>query len=219
MGMSCGPSGDICVFDDLLEACSSLADGAPCTVLGLPPDKCVHGVCQASRCGDGRVTGTEACDGAQLGGKTCLDFGDVNPEGLRCTAACSFDVTGCSGYCGDGIKQSSEECDGTQFGGATCITEGFYGGTILCTTDCKISLASCSGRCGDGIQQFSEDCDGNDLGGATCASRGFLGPAVQPLLCTSACSFDPSSCTCGGILCAQNTQQCVLVDNHPTCSP
>lgn len=123
--------------------------------------------------------------------------------------------------CGDGIKQSNEQCDGSDFGGKTCITEGFYSGTMFCTADCKISLVGCTGRCGDGVRNgFTELCDGNDLGSEpTCAARGFLGPAVTPLQCTPQCSFDPSSCNCGSVMCVRNTQQCVLVDNTPTCMP
>lgn len=47
-------------------------------------------------CGDGSKGGAEACDGADLGGQTCLGLGF--PGGtLACTAVCAFDVSGCQG--------------------------------------------------------------------------------------------------------------------------
>ncbi len=45
-------------------------------------------------CGDGRIQGSEECDGSELGSKTCADFGF--PEGeLRCDAACRLDAAAC----------------------------------------------------------------------------------------------------------------------------
>lgn len=47
-------------------------------------------------CGDGEIGGDEVCDGAELGGKTCVDAGDGFIGGvLACGADCSFDVSGC----------------------------------------------------------------------------------------------------------------------------
>jgi hypothetical protein len=210
-----------CVDEALATACSRQHDGDGCTVSTFGNGTCKAGLCIVGICGDGAINAVDACDGQDLGGKTCLDFGSSYPEGLKCAADCSFDTSGCKGYCGDGMKQSNEECDGKQFGGKTCITEGFYGGKLVCTVDCKINLGSCTGRCGDGIRNsFTEQCDGADLGSAatnTCEARGFHG-AVQPLLCTSTCSFDPSSCSCGGVQCA-HTEQCALIDNIYSCVP
>lgn len=131
------------------------------------------------------------------------------------------------GACGDGHKGTQEQCDGSDFGGSTCTdfsppgtANKFYaGGAPACTADCMVNVATCTGGwCGDAHRQFSEECDGNDLGGTTCASLGFPGP-VKPLQCTSACSFDPSSCNCGSARCVQNTELCKLVNSVPTCVP
>jgi hypothetical protein len=165
-----------------------------------------------------------ACFHPTYGHPKCGPKGEC-PSGLTCSALqiCENGQGGPSdaGLCGDGIKQSNEDCDGSDFGGKTCITQGFYRGTIACTADCKISLGGCIGRCGDGVvNSSSEQCDGTDLGSEpTCAARGFLGSAVAPLQCTPQCSFDPSSCNCGIVKCAPTTQQCVLVDSNPTCTP
>ncbi len=51
-----------------------------------------------STCGDGVRDGTEACDGADLGGATCASvFGTTAPIGpLACRADCTLDVSGCT---------------------------------------------------------------------------------------------------------------------------
>ena len=83
---ACGPGG----------ACPS---GLQCSAQGVcesgsdahPPDS-GPGVC-----GDGVASGVEACDGADLRGKTCLDFGSSSSDGLTCTVDCSFNIGGCHG--------------------------------------------------------------------------------------------------------------------------
>jgi hypothetical protein len=206
-----------CVDQSVVFACTLHADGASCTLPTIGTGTCQTGMCIVGTCGDGVVNAIDACDGRDLGGKTCLDFGSTDKAGLKCKADCSFDPSGCTAYCGDGIKHSAEECDGKDLGGKTCITEGFYGGKPVCTSDCKLNLGGCKGRCGDGLRNsFTEECDGTDFGTTTCALRGYLG-AVAPLICSATCSFDPMSCTCGGELCAPNTQQCVLSDEIYSC--
>ena len=45
-------------------------------------------------CGNGVMEGGELCDGAQLGGQTCMGLGyDVGP--LACTGSCTFDASMC----------------------------------------------------------------------------------------------------------------------------
>lgn len=45
-------------------------------------------------CGDGIRNGTEQCDGAQLGGMTCITLG-FDQGTLACTASCTLDTSGC----------------------------------------------------------------------------------------------------------------------------
>src|SRR5690606_32347581 len=58
----------------------------------------------AGVCGDGGAEGDEACDGADLGGKTCGDLG-FQYGALGCAADCTADASKCtdSAACGDGI--------------------------------------------------------------------------------------------------------------------
>jgi hypothetical protein len=208
--------GGMCVDEVLVSACARVAEGMPCSLPEIGVGTCQQSLCLVGTCGDGVINAIDACDGNDLGGKTCMDFGSPYPEGLKCAADCSFDTSGCNGFCGDNVKQSNEQCDSEDFGGASCVTLGFQMGDLVCTSDCQINSSGCTGKCGDGIKNGFEPCDGMDFGGSTCALRGYLG-AVQPLTCTAKCSFDPVSCTCGGQLCTPTKQTCVLQDGIYTC--
>jgi len=205
-----------CVDQAIVTACGRLQEGDACTLPEIGTGTCQAGLCLIGTCGDGVINAIDACDGADFGGKTCLDFGSSDAAGLKCTADCSLDPSGCTAFCGDGTKNSSEQCDGKDFGGKTCISQGFYGGSLACTNTCEINTGSCIGMCGDGVKNGLEQCDGTDFGGTSCETRGFHG-TVSPLLCDAACGLDASSCTCGGALCVRNTQKCALVDGIPTC--
>ena len=190
-------SANKCIDSDLVVACNGLPDGAPCTVPGLPPSTCMGGVCQASRCGDGRITGAEQCDGSLLQGATCLTEGFYNPDGLACGSDCKYDTSSCVGKCGDGIKNGPELCDGSDLGTATCFDVGYYAAPGLkCKADCTFDSSSCTGgHCGDGIINGLEECDGTAMGSATCAKLGFAG-SLSALSCSSSCTFSASSCLC-----------------------
>ncbi len=88
---------------------------------------------QQSVCGNNIKEGTEVCDGNQLDGKTCKDFG-FGSGTLKCAQDCkSFDFnSGCSmapsGECGNKIQEGAETCDdGNKLNGdgcsSTCQTE------------------------------------------------------------------------------------------------
>jgi hypothetical protein len=231
MGTSCGPSGDTCVYSDLLEACSGLTDGMPCTVPGLPSNQCIAGVCQASSCGDGRITGAEECEGTSLAGKTCQSFGFYNPDGLACHD-CKFDKTRCTGTCGDGIKNGPEQCDPgnpvtaapADLGKATCLTAGYYkpDGPLACKPDCTFDTTKCQGgRCGDGIINGPEQCDGTTLltmpsgKPADCTGLGFQG-ATTSLKCSKTCRYTATSCACTTAgRCPAKTHRCECSKTGP----
>jgi len=209
-GMTCSPSGEQCVDIDLVDACRGNDDGQSCNVPGLPPATCLAGICQASRCGDDRVTGAEECDGNALNARTCQTLGFYDKPGLQCTADCRYDASQCVGRCGDGIKNGREQCDGADLGGATCFTAGFYKAPgLACKADCTFDVQACSGgRCGDSLINGLEQCDSMNFNNKTCASLGFLG-AMSGLSCSSRCTYTTQSCLCAtGIRCKAKTQRC-----------
>lgn len=217
IGRACGRPGH-CVDEQVVSNCVGLAEGATCTVPEVGSGTCQSGLCLIGRCGDGAINAIDACDGAELGGKTCLDFGSTDPAGLGCTADCDYDTTGCVAYCGDGHRDEAEACDGEDFDGATCVDLGYYTGALLCNSDCTFNAGGCAGSCGDGDQNGFEQCDGLDFGTTTCASLGYLGD-VAPMTCTSECAIFGGSCTCGGVLCTPNTQTCVANGPIHSCEP
>jgi hypothetical protein len=217
-GMSCAPTGVSCIDSDLVDACHGGADGQACNVPGLSPGTCLGGICQASRCGDGRLTGSEDCDGADLNHKTCQTLGFYEPSGLRCSPDCHFDTSQCVGRCGDGIKNGNEACDGADLGSATCLTRGFYAEPgLACAADCTLDTKACTGgRCGDGIVNGLEQCDGAKFSNS-CTGMGFV-DAQTAVACSPTCTYAASSCLCNaGQRCKAKTQQC-LCDKFGTCT-
>ncbi|MFP4523772.1 MAG: hypothetical protein ACLFO2_00455 [Candidatus Woesearchaeota archaeon] len=97
-------------------------------------------------CGDGIIGSGETCDGDNLAGLTCEDFGLTSGE-LSCTD-CEVDTSGCySGYCGDGEIDQGESCDGLNWGDVeTCedIADTFTGGMPTCR-NCHFDTSTCQG--------------------------------------------------------------------------
>lgn len=148
-------------------------------------------------CGDGQADLGEACDGADLDGRTCALLGYAGGT-LACTADCQYDESGCTGEgsCGDGVRNGGanpEACDGADLGGQTCQTQGFAGGALACAPNCWFDVSGCHGpvTCGNGALDPGEDCDGDLLGDDTCES---LGLGVGDLACNAACAYDLSGC-------------------------
>jgi hypothetical protein len=213
---------NVCVDTDLVAACEQLANGATCNVAGLPPATCAAGICQASRCGDGRVTGGEKCDGSDMHAHTCETEGFYTStgNGLACTSDCKLDTSACSGSCGDGIKNGPELCDGNDLGGATCFQVGFYASAGLkCKADCTFDVSTCTGgHCGDQTINGLEECDGPALGSASCKSLGYLG-SLSNLSCSRSCTFSSSSCLCTTGRCKPNTEKCACSKTGCDCVP
>lgn len=76
-------------------------------------------------CGDGKITGSEECDGADLGGLDCTDLGFGNPEGLSCSETCLL-IDDCAPVCGNLVLEAGEGCDdGNTVSGDGCSADCF----------------------------------------------------------------------------------------------
>jgi len=137
---------------------------------------------QEANCGDNTINQiSEICDGSELVGKTCVDFGFTLPGGLACSPSClSFDISHCLRECSDGIDNDND---------------GFIDMNDI---GCDNIEDNVEANCGDGVKNGDEACDGIDLGDKVCGS---LGPAFvdgildcYPSGQTNECEFDISQC-------------------------
>jgi len=151
-------------------------------------------------CGNNVIDVLEVCDGVDLAGNDCTDFGFTGGT-LSCAVTCdAFVTTACTNIvCGNNVKEAGEVCDGTDLVGQSCIGLGFDAGVLGCQVACgAFDTTACSFfACGNNIQEGAETCDGTDLTGQSCITQGFaLGGA---LACVANCgAFDSTAClSCG----------------------
>jgi hypothetical protein len=167
-------------------------------------------------CGDGRKHSSEVCDGTELGGMTCQDFGFLGGT-LRCTATCDdYVYTYCAGGCGNNVAEGAaqgldheEPCDGTDVRGENCSTiTGNELGLLGCLADCSdYDTGDCyDPTCGDDIIEGHEECEPGVPLTRDCVDEGFN---EGELACTD-CMLDTSGCIsweCGnGVL--EGLEQC-----------
>lgn len=98
-------------------------------------------------CGNGAIdSGGEQCDGADLGGASCVSLGFTSGT-LGCSGGCAFDTSSCvQSSCGNGTADGDEQCDGVDLNGATCASLGYAGGTLGCSAGCGFDVATCDVR-------------------------------------------------------------------------
>ena len=192
-GVSCGSclSSEACSADGQCEpigaACPEIADcsdrecgfdpvcGTSCGECGDGETCNAGGQCEPAEmtCGDGMATGTETCDGTDVGAETCATQG-FDAGTLTCNGTCDgFDTSACTYTCGDDGIDPGETCDGTDVGAETCETQGFDAGTLGCNATCDgFDTSGCvTYVCGNGTVDPGETCDdGNTLGGDYCAA-------------------------------------------------
>jgi hypothetical protein len=113
-----------------------------------------------SVCGDGVREGSEECDGADLGGLGCLDFG-FDEGTLACDPGCLLDSSNCSMSEPDPPDPPTSSCqdaDGDGFEDAACNADAAAGGGDCNDADAGVNPGAAD-ICGDGIDQ---DCSGKD---------------------------------------------------------
>lgn len=116
----CVPDSGTCVVDG-----NVVDDGGRCALAGAADAICVAGVCREPTCGDGVVSGSEACDRGS----------DNSDEADACRADCVVP------FCGDGIIDTGESCDVD--GDLSCDA---------CVLLCEPGLGNCNGDGRDGCE-------------------------------------------------------------------
>lgn len=109
-------------------------------------------------CGNNVKESGEDCDGQDLSGYDCRDFGYSEINNLYCEN-CEFKNSECNNICGDGHLEPNEECD-----------DGNINSGDGCSNTCVIEF------CGDGKfnNYENEICDTSDFGQKTCLSESGL---------------------------------------------
>lgn len=176
-------------------------------------------------CGNGARDGSEQCDRTDLGGVTCTSLG-FDEGTLACSAACTFDTSGCFA-CGNGLREGNEECDGADLSGAACADRSCTGGTPACTAACALDYSTCTGCSfcdGDGLCEVEEDCNGcsGDCvsgSGASCGN-GFCeaGSGEDCLSCPQDCRGRQSGKPSGRYCCGDGAGANPLSCNDSLCT-
>lgn len=147
--------------------------------------------CFQLHCGNGAIDPGEACDGAALAGRSCLNDGYSGGGLLRCSSDCrSFDHSGCAGYCGEDVGTRGRPCcagsacaRGLVCAGGACVyDQGNLGQS--CRTDVKCPFCRPIG----GVPKCTSACTAT----ADCLSGWSCDPAAR------LCQCFPSSEVCDG---------------------
>jgi hypothetical protein len=224
---------DLDCADDTLASCDYCGFPGSCSPLSPFVWDCPGNIDPAQNwlclggtavCGNDVAEAPEVCDGTDLQGVTCADFG-LTGGTLACNATCNNweDITGCTG--GPPVPE-----------GWTCVPQ-YYGAADGCDCGCGVrdpdcaddTLASCdycgvegscsplspfvwncpgdidpaqnwlclggTAVCGNDVAEVPEVCDAADLQGVTCADFGFDGGT---LACNATCdNWDFTGCTSG----------------------
>ena len=105
-------------------------------------------------CGNTVKDGSESCDGSDLGGKSCTDFGFASGT-LACTVNCELNTSGCNPVvCGNGTIDAGEQCDQDNLNGQDCVGRGFDFGTLTCSAGCVFNESGCY------TPRFADNSDG-----------------------------------------------------------
>ncbi len=165
-------------------------------------------------CGDGQLTGDEACDDGNTDAGDGCDAGCAIEEGAVCTTP----GTPCTFSCGDGSLQAGEGCDdgnGVDADGCTgCVLDEGY--------VCPVPGAACEIACGNGAVDGDEACDdGNGVDADGCTGcvldEGYVCPvpgAACEIACGNGAVDGDEACDDGNGVDADGCTGCVLDEGY-----
>lgn len=126
--------------------------------------------CTADGCGNGSIDGEEECDGADLGGATCVSLGFATGS-LGCTTSCAYNTGFCRAECNHACETVGlTRCSGNTL--ETCATDAqscrIWEATTDCTTTSQVcddssGTAGCADSCADACTLDDKRCTVNQL--------------------------------------------------------
>jgi hypothetical protein len=174
-------------------------------------------MCQADcppPCGDGVRQDPEECDGADLGGATCLSIG-LGPGALECvTSSCYLNTAGCGPCTDDCASGDPAFCDQDTL--VECRQNAYtcWKWTRTdCTTDGQLcdegsGLARCSDTCTDACQAEATRCADTVLQTCVTGANGCLAFSTTEDCAESGRLCEGDACVCPPEACAVGTTRC-----------
>ncbi|MBO9679005.1 MAG: DUF4215 domain-containing protein [Acidovorax sp.] len=145
----------------------------------------------AAVCGDGVVSGGEACDDGNNVTETSCPYG--SPNCSVCNATCTAVLSLSGPYCGDGVRNGAEVCDDGNNVTETSCPYGTQNCTV-CNATCSATLNLTGDFCGDGRVTGAEVCDdGNNVTETSCP-YGSPNCSVCNATCTAVLSLSGPYC-------------------------
>jgi hypothetical protein len=135
-------------------------------------------------CGNGKLEGTEKCDGINLGGATCAGvLGSAYNGTLKCSSTCTFDTNSCN-----------------YISTCTCPSDGKY-----CTTDICNSNNVCQHIPSSNCCDLDSDCNDNKISTKDGCLTNHTCSFTPILLCLHNDAYCPSGCN------SLNDNNCAIV--------
>lgn len=163
-------------------------------------------------CGDGKVTGSEACDDSNIVTEKECPYSPQPSTCTGCSADCTQTLEGLTGpSCGDKVKNGPEACDD---------------GNTMTETSCPVGQVSCKACAGDcsteltlsGLCTRDEQCGSGNY----CDSRGVCASKLESgVACSASNQCGSGSCAdgvCCNTACGGACDSCVQPGNVGTCT-